>query len=137
MKTVKNDVKKLYKHLKHANIQNLNKELLVNMFANRSFDHLYYISLKYEQKYNVSLVETIKEKFKMGSETGYAILVTLNYSINKYMIYGNEFAKDIHQNSRNNYSEVLRFIILHYDYDLKNIIDYYGEQAIRNWIKIE
>eukprot|EP01084_Bolivina_argentea_P198302 339603_1 len=34
MKRVEHDVKKLYKHLKQANIQNLNKELLMNRFAN-------------------------------------------------------------------------------------------------------
>ncbi len=124
MKTVENGTKILYKHLKNAIIQNLNKELLMIMFANRSFEHLYYISLKYKQNYNVSLTKTLKNLFKVKSETGYAILLTLNYAINKCIVFGHKFAKDIHINDRNNSAFVI-FVMLHYDYDLKNIIEYF------------
>jgi len=137
MKKIEMDVKTLYNQLKHANKDNLNKEYLINMFTTRSFEHLYYISLKYEQKYNKSLVSTLKPLFKKSSETGYAIILILNYSVKKYRVYSTFLARAIHEHSNDGYGFFLRFIMLHYDYDLKNIIEDYGYSALNSWIKLE
>mmetsp|Transcript_47456 Transcript_47456/g.42549 ORF Transcript_47456/g.42549 Transcript_47456/m.42549 type:complete len:421 (-) Transcript_47456:65-1327(-) len=136
MKKINKDCKILYKHLVNATKQSdINKELLIKLFTARSFEHLYYVSLKYEQLYGKSLYDQLKSVFNDSSSTGYAILLILRYCINKYDVYASFLAKSLYTND--GYESLMRFIMFHYDYDLTNIIDKYGKSALDSWVKLE
>ena len=136
MKKINKDVKILYKQLLYATKQSdINKELFIKLFTVRSFEHLYYVSLKYQQLFGRSLYDTLKSVFNESSATGYALLLILKYSINKYDVYTSFLAKSLYSND--GYESFMRFIMFHYDYDLKNIIDKYGKSALDSWIKLE
>ena len=74
IKKVNKDCKILYKQVFDAEQSDLNKELLIKLFTVRSFEHLYYVSLKYERLYGKSLYDVLKSLFDDSSSTGYAIL---------------------------------------------------------------
>ena len=135
MKKIELDCNGLYKNLKNKTRQNVNKELLIKIFTTRSFEHLYYVSLKYEQSYGKSLVDVLKPLFSKTSQTGYAILLISKYVMSKYDVFSTFLARSIH--AQDGYTSFLRFIMIHYDYDLKNIIDNYGQSALDSWIKLE
>ena len=115
----------------------LNKEVYIEIFTQRSFEHLYFVAKKFEQKMECksSLIDVVKSLYKESSETGYAIIVILYFATRRYELFSNCLAQTIHEPGPN-FVMFLRIIVERCEIDLENIIKLYGENALKNFIQL-
>eukprot|EP01084_Bolivina_argentea_P046914 86399_1 len=136
MNIVENDVKHLLNASKSK--KELNKETYINIFTQRSFQHLYFVAKLFENKIETkcSLIDTVKALFKESSETGYAICVVLYFATRKFELFSNCLAQGIHEPGPY-YVMFLRIIVERVEIDFTNIIQLYGVNALKNFIQLD
>eukprot|EP01084_Bolivina_argentea_P185347 319615_1 len=132
MELVEKDVKELLSASKSK--KKLNKETYIDIFAQRSLQHLYVVSKKFEEQKS-SLIDTVQSLFKESSQTGYAVTVVLYFATRTFDLFSDVLAQTVHEPGPN-YCMFLRVIVERCDMDLSNIIQLYGANAMKNFIEL-
>lgn len=115
----------------------LNKETYIDIFTKRSFEHLYFVANKFQEKMECksTLIDVVKSLYKESSETGYAITVILYFALRRYELFANSLAQAIHEPGPN-FVMFLRIIVERCEIDLSNIKQTYGDNALKNFIEL-
>ena len=116
----------------------LNKETFIEIFTKRSFEHLYFVAHKFEQKMESksTLIDVVKSLFKESSETGYAVIVILYFATRRFELFSNSLAQAIHEPGPN-FVMFLRIVVERCETDFANIKQVYGENALKNFIDLK
>ena len=134
LKVVEQDVDLLIKGSKSK--KKLNKETYITIFTQRSLEHLYFVSVRFEEKmeHKTTLIDTVKALWKESSETAYAIKVILYFATRRHELFANCLGQTVHEPGPH-FVMFLRVIVERAEVDLGNVIELYGENALKSFIE--
>lgn len=113
----------------------LNKATYISIFTQRSLEHLYFVSVRFEERmqHKTTLIDTVKALWKESSETAYAIKVILYYATRRHELFANCLGQAVHTPGPN-FVMFFRVIVERAEIDLGNVVELYGEKALRSFI---
>jgi len=133
LKLVNNDVDQLIKASRSK--RQLNKETYISIFTQRSLEHLYFVSVRFEEKmdHKTTLIDTVRAVWKESSETAYAVKVLLYFATRRHELFANCLGQAVHEPGPN-FVMFLRVIVERAEVDLGNVIELYGEKALHGFV---
>lgn len=125
LKVVEQDVDLLMAASKSK--KKLDKETYISIFTQRSLEHLYFVSVRFEEKmeHKSTLIDTVKALWKESSETAYAIKVILYFATRRHELFANCLGNAV-QDAGPHFVMFLRVIVERAEVDLGNVIELYG-----------
>jgi len=114
----------------------LEKSPCVEIFSLRSFEHLAAVASEYQVKEGKELTQVIKKSFKEQSETGNACIICIYYATRRFELFADFLDKAVTKPGKH-YDMLTQIVISRAEVDLCNVLQTYGREKFREWLKKE